>query len=238
MRFIESESKIRGFSEIELTLFFLLVAFIVIAVHTCQDLSLESKAKEDIADISGYRIASDAFRTKYGQLPGDFNGAKALWPESINGNDNGYWEAAESAQVFKHLAYADMVEAADGVIFPKLSSTGQSVFPVGMFNKESTELMSDIFYGYPFPVNSFMMYFEDAANGNLMPSQKRVPHAAVAFIDGKIDDGNAVTGNMRVAFNNPDFFGISSVKEVCAYSNGKYRTDENDNLFCNFIIKY
>ncbi len=100
-----------GFSEIEFGLFIVLVAFIVVMVRTCQDYQEQYKIKSDIADILTYKAAGEDFKTKYGQLPGDYNNAKNIWPDcsdetnlkvSCNGNGNGIWDGGEGLYVFEH----------------------------------------------------------------------------------------------------------------------------------------
>lgn len=49
--------------------------------------------------------AQERFKTKYGQLPGDFSGATGQWgSQVVNGNSNGRVDEHEKHQACDHLA--------------------------------------------------------------------------------------------------------------------------------------
>jgi type II secretory pathway pseudopilin PulG len=244
-----------GFSEIELITFIVLIAVIVVLVNTGRDYAFQIKIKRDIAGISEYRTAIANFKTKYGQLPGDFSGAKKLWPDcndsealkaGCSGNGDGMWNGSEGIYVFEHLSHAEMTDEIFKVekdrtassLYPQLAATGQSMVPVGDLGKNANADMSRVFYNYPFPANSLMFYFESNIPGDIIPTQKRIEHIVVKTTDEKMDDGNGATGDVRASYDRAGIFGSYAVQELCTNSKGVYKDDEDNKYFCNFLVRY
>lgn len=246
------KKNISGFlGAVEFVLFLMLSAFLILAVNTCRDFSEEHNIQTDIANIASYKTLMEGFRSKYGQLPGDFNGAKKLWPEcadntalnlSCDGNGNGIWDgSSESNYVFEHLYRAELLDdeykgsstSEKEDIYPKLATSGQNIVPAGALPQD----VSELFFNFPLPQNVFLFHFENPALGAKLPAQERVNTIVVRTIDEKLDDGNPARGNLRVAYDVKGLYGNTNASELCIYKNEKYKKDDGP-YFCNFILKY
>ncbi len=148
----------KGFTLIELAIVLVIIGLLVVSVLQGQELVKQARIRKDLASIQDFRRAIETFRSKYDQLPGDFDRADTLWPDCVstsvnatdfncNGDGDGTWGITEGMRVFEHLARAELIKGNYRLIIggtmienavnnrdnysPMLESTGQHVLVSG-----------------------------------------------------------------------------------------------------------
>jgi prepilin-type N-terminal cleavage/methylation domain-containing protein len=116
--------KNKGFTLIELSIVLIIVGLIVSGILAGEQLVKGAKLKHIMTDFRQFNTAIASFKNTYGQLPGDFNNAKAIWPvectdqvnAACNGTGNGMIRTEtgpnnmERIRAWQHLSLAGLIE--------------------------------------------------------------------------------------------------------------------------------
>jgi prepilin-type N-terminal cleavage/methylation domain-containing protein len=201
-----------GFTLIETGIALVVVGLLLGAIFKGQELINVARARSLIAFNGGIATAYFAFRDRYRALPGDYQGASANIPNCggcENGNNDGQILLSggtdESIAAWEHLARAGFIPG---------SYTYRAGDPAGAANT---------------PVNSYgslvQLIYDDAyqeggsATGPVRHNLKtgnNIPSNILGELDRKIDDGNAMSGQIRYS----PFGGADTSEFGCFYSNG------------------
>lgn len=115
----------RGFSLVELSIVLVILGLLVGGILAGQSLIRASEIRNVGTSLNNYLTAYHAFREKYGQIPGDFNNAAAIWTactDGTNNNCNGNGDSQltvgscsgnnsiEGHRAWQHMALAGMIE--------------------------------------------------------------------------------------------------------------------------------
>jgi len=194
------QKKLKAFTLTELAIVLVIIGLIIGGVTTGSSLIKQSQVRSVIYDITNFKNSINAFKLQYGQLPGDFNNATALFGGgTANGNGDehilysGGPNANESLRMWQHLDLAGILpgnytgvgggtgnEADIGTNTPpsKLNNGGYYI-DYGTFNGYSTS--ANILYFGAFTANS--------------QCNSSVISANYAYnIDLKMDDGQPMNG--------------------------------------------
>lgn len=77
----QSQKSQSGFTLLELSIFFIIAAALVLMIFKGKDLVEAYRLQATIKEYQQYLTATKAFRSKYDYLPGDFPNASRLWPD-------------------------------------------------------------------------------------------------------------------------------------------------------------
>ena len=69
-----------GFTLLELSIVLVIIGLIIGGITVGQDLIRSAELQRLTADINKYKVALNAFKLKYNQLPGDMKNATSYWP--------------------------------------------------------------------------------------------------------------------------------------------------------------
>ncbi len=197
-----------GFTLIELSIVLVIIGLISAGILVGQDLIRASKLRKVITDVQTYHTAVNAFRNKYGGIPGDISDATAFFPDAVDGNDDGYVGTGnlmtdlEPYQAWYQLGEAKMIPGTYsgkrenryylfGVNAPESGITGTQ----GMAGYTFAYIDEfDLIYAYQ---NNVTTLGWAGGNGNT-PSGggSALTGRDAQFIDGKIDDGRMTTGRV------------------------------------------
>lgn len=118
-----SKSSQHGFSLVEISTVLIIIGLIMGTILAGQSMITSMKMKRTITAWKDTQTAAIQFKTKYGAMPGDYGQAsKYVNTSAINGNNNSIIEfknsigAKESMNVWKHLAFANILRTDDHAI--------------------------------------------------------------------------------------------------------------------------
>lgn len=172
-----------GFTLIEIAIVLVIIGLLLGGILKGQELITSARVKNIVAQIDGTKAAFFGFQDRYRALPGDFNAATTqIADASRDGNGNGVIDATESIAVWDHLSHAGFINGTY-VFNATESATTTPNNPYGA----RIQLINDAVYA-------------DAGTATSRLNLKtgpQIPAAILAEIDRKIDDGNALRGNMR-----------------------------------------
>lgn len=262
----------RGFTLIELSIVLVIIGLIVAGVVTGRDLIKTAQVRKDIANFDRYAAAANTFKLKYGQLPGDLPHAdqyfstlisysESPWGTVVRGDGAitqavGMWEAHESIGFFEQLkaagltdyqisGYDQLLDNGPGLAFPALiSSPGSGWMPwtatrsgVSTVGLPLNILSGGNWWRLGYPANH--VYANLSAQSGFSPLEM------FAF-DSKLDDGNGITGNVRLMCSNfydnyTDYLGVNDYPctisgPTCVNADGSYNMTETRKE-CGMAVK-
>lgn len=109
---MQSSSKIRGFTLVELSVVLVIIGLVVGSVVIGKSLIRQTELLSILSEAKSYDAAWKAFKLQYRAWPGDFNKATQYWPDSGDGNGNKILEIPNDGEEYllawQHLALADI----------------------------------------------------------------------------------------------------------------------------------
>jgi len=201
-------TKKSGFSLLELSIVLVIIGLIAGGVVVGQAMIHAAELRSTISDISQYQTALNNFRDKYLGLPGDLRNAEAFWGTdalgcpsgggagTCNGDSDGVYDINEDMRAWQQLALSELVEGSfSGVASPTTTGLEYDV------NIPS----ADVGGGYWISHTASQHY---GKSGNLLElgafnagapgvlNNSVLNSIDAAYLDGKIDDGEADSGNV------------------------------------------
>ena len=206
-----------GFTLIELSIVLVIIGLIAGGVLVGQDMIKAAEIRSQVAQISGYDQAFNAFRTKYSGMPGDMNNAATFGLFATNqsaatgrGNGNSLIESSgssasggylgEPALAFTHLSQSNMIK--DGITNADYTPGAAVAITNAVMPQAKIGRGNRI---YPIAVNGVNQYVIANFSGNITngtgafataPADALTPNEAFQ-IDSKVDDGVPNTGLVR-----------------------------------------
>jgi prepilin-type N-terminal cleavage/methylation domain-containing protein len=181
-----------GFTLVEVALVLVIVGLLLGGILKGQEIIVQSKIKNAIADYNGVLAGYSGYIDRYRSLPGDDEGAHTRWnlnaTQSGNGNAvinhtyNSVNDADESRKFWLHLRLAGFIPGA-GSAQPANAHTGILGVQTGDGNGGATLANT----GLP-PV---------AGIGGVMICASQVPDKVAIAVDNQTDDGQARSGQVR-----------------------------------------
>lgn len=252
-----------GFTLIELSIVIVVIGLLVGAVLVGNDLIRASKMHAGIAQLKEYDLAFTAFREKYGCPPGD--SPLFAW-SSLTGRvncDKNIWDRTnrdvttdgDIGNVYSQLYLSGIIKHKFITTHGNTAQPWQNFMPefklkqgLGLAIATSNGLSDVSGHANPhvFPANTTVFFIRNRGGDNtalgtfIFGSDNGTVHPLQAFdFDNKIDDGNALGGNVR-ATNGWDIVGTP--RSNCAnQTTGVYNVgstlDENDGRHCAFAIR-
>lgn len=205
-----------GFTLLELSLSLIIVALLIAAISGGVNLIKIAEYKSVIQELQTMQTAYKAFQGRYHNIPGDFDGATAIWPaincevtvDACNGNGDGVIETSDDANdeakaALKHLSLAGMVAAyiepidvSSGAGMVINSSAVESKAGFGglyLVGGKYIDKSIAISVGNPLDANNAVFIGGEFRGDNLVTATF-TPAEAFA-IDEKMDDGTAYGQN-------------------------------------------
>lgn len=206
----------RAFSLVELSIVLVILGLLVGGVLAGQSLIRASELRSVSADFGRIATATNSFKDKYFQYPGDFDRATSFWPANgacpststttttCNGNNNRVIEGEEGPRFFQHLARAGMLDGNfDGML---------GMPPVTGLNVMQSRL-SGGYFAFPYDISGAMLSISSSLSytpitlgtrGNDNSSGDAcygcggiIRHQEAWNVDTKMDDGIADKGAVR-----------------------------------------
>ncbi len=173
-----------GFTLIEIAIVLVIIGLLLGGILKGQELITSARVRNIIAQLDGTKAAFFGFQDRYRALPGDFNKATTqIAGASKDGNGDGQILGDESIAVWDHLSHAGFIN-------------GTYVFNA----TESATTTPNNPYGARLQLIYDAVYAVDTGTPTVRTNLKtgpQIPANILAEIDRKIDDGNALRGNMR-----------------------------------------
>ncbi len=211
----------RGFSLVELSIVLVILGLLTGGILAGQSLIRASELRTVTTQFNSYLAATQTFRDKYFNLPGDFTKATSFWgdqaagtdacadgaiangtPGTCNGNGNGQVEfGPEAFRYWQHLAMAGMAEGSytgyRADVFPMSASSANS--PTGkigtslwlIYHVGTTSGHANYFDGQYGNVYQFGGFVANGDNYNPVLKPEEAWN-----IDTKIDDGKPAIGKL------------------------------------------
>jgi prepilin-type N-terminal cleavage/methylation domain-containing protein len=187
-----------GFTLLEISIVLVIIGLVVGGVIAGQELIRRGEVHEAWSTMEKYRVAVYNFKLKYQAMPGDFNNAKAYWPDPLctddgtntcNGGGNGRINNnPESVRAWEHMMLAGLIQGnytgkIDGLSW---ESAGVNVPAIKMGG--NYRLMLSTLYSSA--RNSLRMNNASTNSGILEVSEAK-------SLDDKFDDGIASAGVIK-----------------------------------------
>jgi len=173
-----------GFTLIEIAIVLVIIGLLLGGILKGQELITSARVRNIIAQLDGTKAAFFGFQDRYRALPGDFTAATTqITGATQNGDGDGQIEApTESIAVWDHLSHAGFIN-------------GTFVFNA----VESAATTPNNPYGGRLQLINDAVYADTAAATARinLKTGPQIPVNILAEIDRKIDDGDALRGNMR-----------------------------------------
>lgn len=259
-----------GFTLMELSVVLIIVGLIAGAALVGRDLIAAARARTQLSQLEKYATAANTFRGKYNGLPGDLAAAQAAAFGFIarsgqdgSGDNDGLVERCNPGDAFRHLQgpflgcenllfwtdlsaaqliAGDFTAATDGDLtntpasalrryFPEaVAAQGASLFIGAMDDERSNWFI----IGKPGDIDAQGIF---AVNGDI-----RIDAAMAYSMDKKIDNGDPLSGKLRVtwvAFTPAGyFFGLPIESAVACVNNGIYNIAESGRYFCQLAVGF
>jgi prepilin-type N-terminal cleavage/methylation domain-containing protein len=173
----------QGFTLIELAIVLVVVGLLLGGVFKGQELITQAKIRNVANDLTGTKAAFHSYRERYRAIPGDDNAAAARWtsPTTVSGNGNGQvagnyndTTGTESGYFWQHLRLSGLIAGSTSDFTPPQNAVSGVTGVQGAGALGLTGLV--------------------LCSSNL-------PAKIAQAIDSQLDDGNAMTGQMRGELN-------------------------------------
>ncbi len=173
----------QGFTLIELSIVLVIVGLLLGGIFKGQELITQAKIRNITNDLTGTTTALHSYQERYRALPGDDAGAAARWttPTTLSGNGNGQitgnyndTAGAESGYFWQHLRLSGLIAGATSDFTPPQNAVSGATGVQGAGALGLTGLV--------------------LCSSNL---SAKIAQA----VDSQLDDGNAMTGQLRGELN-------------------------------------
>ncbi|HCR85465.1 MAG TPA: hypothetical protein DIV86_02190 [Alphaproteobacteria bacterium] len=194
----------KGFTLVELAIVIIIVGLIIGGILAGQNLLNNAERQKVVKEFQKYNNAMSSFKQQYNALPGDMANATTYWTgldSWHNGDGDGYIEGFDG-----ECLYVPVLLNTSELLNEKINlSTGGYVLPSKIkgtrFFVCSTSADWDTENGYSGIASGYSIYDKTGNYLSLAPfesSDYNGPLAAetAIYIDQKIDDGKASSGNM------------------------------------------
>ena len=231
----------KGFTLIELAIVLVIISIVIGAIIGSRDLIESAKLNGIISDFKKYESAFNAFKEKYGAIPGDMPDAESVFtvpdtgcPGYYNGNGdnaiNSFSSNYEQAFVFDMLSKAGLVDFKPNQQSINCTSISASSYTPGYVFPESTVKNSGFFLYMDTSSPEGILELATYAEESRAPYGGLVKPSEALSIDKKIDDGIAESGK---------FYGRSAedVGLTCI-SGGLYVSDSEASGAKSCILRY
>ncbi len=215
----------KAFSLVELSIVLVILGLLTGGILAGQSLIRAAQLRAITTEFSRYYSATQAFRDKYFQLPGDFNNAQAFWgtanatPASCvtstatgtcNGDSNGRIDLStgsnEPFRFWQHLASAGLIEGN----YSGVDGTPNTTVTCDTTNCPRSKLTPGLWFAYYFGTKSGDAGLFDGQYNNVLevgtvastggnPWTPLLKPEEMWNIDTKMDDGQP--GNGKVVMN-------------------------------------
>jgi type II secretory pathway pseudopilin PulG len=172
-----------GFTLVEMAIVIAIIALLTGGVITAQKMTNKARTASVASDVASFAGAMEAFKAKYGAVPGDMVNATSFFPGVANGNGNGKLDSAESLLFWQHLS-------ASGLLKQQMNGTTNSP-GAGV---PSSELQGG--YAVREDANLGVVFELTGYNGTTPGLAVMTPKDARS-IDERYDDGDPLTGKIR-----------------------------------------
>ncbi len=134
-------SKIQGFTLVELSIVIIIIGLLIAGVAAGTSLIEQAKLNSVVVDFRNHEVAYYSFISKYGQAPGDFDSGASFWPNTCtfdnfgfycNGNGDGVINPGnvdEPRLAWKHLSLAGFISNGMAALPDDAGSPLSSSFP-------------------------------------------------------------------------------------------------------------
>lgn len=195
-----------GMTLLEMAAILALIALIAGAVVGGRELVRMAELRSAAFQLGELQQGILMFRDVYGQLPGDFRGANALWTEAIDGDNDGRINGpavgdVETYNAWNHLSLAKLIRGS----YPPHVDPAPPSIPEGNLVGSFVNILHDVPYSLPIEAHyltvtriraavdgqGFVAWVINHVMGG--PAGGLLPTDA-AGLDAKIDDGQPLSG--------------------------------------------
>lgn len=204
-----------GFSLLELAIALAVLAILAGGVLKGRELINSARVQATITDVTNIETALSAFQARYSALPGDFAAASAADLGTNAGDGNGLIEDDEVCVVFTHLQRAGFIQGD----FIAGSDTSNNCTPASNLENQFSGRyqLSNSFEGADTRDNAMTLLLGD-----------QIPVSQLAEIDRKLDDGNALRGNVQV---------LAGEEALCATEQGNWNEANGESCAALYVIR-
>lgn len=241
-----------GFTLVELSIVLIIIGLIVSGVLIGQDLIRSAENRAILTQIDKLNVGVNAFRAKYGALPGDFNRASTFLPSTtFNGDGNGVLHEAVGAP----LAAATTLSGANNEIPHIFNHLTRAGLIEGNFSSDNTSIVLDvnfptlknnkggiIAYGFTDFNNYWHLGLTSSSSATITTANALSPSASFQ-IDSKMDDGRANSGFIQ-AKGGVTLEGVASAGAVsdgtsCVVTGGEnYNVANQETILCQLRVRF
>ena len=240
-------NKQRGFTLVEIAIVLVIIGLLLGGILKGQELITSARVRNIADQNSGVQAAYYGFIDRYRQVPGDMDGARACQaignsltgcPSSgVGGNGNGMLDEGstqgwtEASALWAQLSAAGFIQGAyQGGATDETSYKATTVAPINAFNGYLLLSRSNDYQDN----NSSTSVRLGLVLGN------QIPVNVMRELDVKVDDGNPMTGVLRVTKSTGTTYGgVSSSTADCVTTTTPIIWDINANeQNCNAVYLY
>jgi prepilin-type N-terminal cleavage/methylation domain-containing protein len=236
--------KNKAFTLVELSIVLVIIGLIIGGIMLGRYLKERSDLRSVINDFQKYRAQIQLFKDQYDALPGDFNNAYTFWgascdatPANCNGDQDGLieWQTGtandnEGFRAWQHLYLSGIGDfPSTGLAYGtgRQANIGQNV-PASKLPGGGYSILQVITWGYTNMPTSNTISLGTAvtntyAGGNILTPQQAY------FIDSKIDDGLAGSGNV---------LGLSTTTCSTSATKGSPYTLTSTSIICTLFYRF